>query len=348
MRSLFSDNIFLSFNSSLFYFRFIFFIMALWFIVDNQKQFLFYFTYSGCFALTFVCLDAIFQYFYGYNFFFIETQHSLRISGIFGSELILGSYVSRLFPIFFGLFLFISNPISKKQITFISFLMIISEITVFISGERVALFNVVVFIVGIIIFINEFRSYRIVAVIISLFLIMYLFNTNPMHKTRLIDRTLSQMGFNEVKNLNIFSERHQAHYISAIKMFIDKPIYGQGPNMFRHKCDHKKFKYKNSCSTHPHQTYLELLSELGLLGFIPFFSIFIFLVYKLVSDKLSKIIKYKENKKRLSNTQISLILSIIITLMPILPTTSFFINNWILGIYYLPLGFILSKKISKQ
>ena len=44
--SLSSENIYLSLESSLFYFRFIFFVIAIWFVLKNNKNFLKYFYYS--------------------------------------------------------------------------------------------------------------------------------------------------------------------------------------------------------------------------------------------------------------------------------------------------------------
>ena len=57
-------------------------------------------------------------------------------------------------------------------------------------------------------------------------------------------------------------------------MFFDKPLIGHGPKMFRKLCNDKNFKeivVKKSgeqyygCSSHPHNTYIQLLAETGLI-----------------------------------------------------------------------------------
>ena len=75
-------------------------------------------------------------------------------------------------------------------------------------------------------------------------------------KHRMVDNTI-----NSIKNLQ-FSTYHTDHYKTALNMYNDKKIIGHGPKSFRFKCSDPKYKVsKNSCSTHPHNTYLQLLSE---------------------------------------------------------------------------------------
>ena len=58
-------------------------------------------------------------------------------------------------------------------------------------------------------------------------------------------------------------------------MFLDNKIFGQGPKSFRYLCNDDRFKInKWSCSTHPHNYYIQLLAETGLIGFFTVFLIF--------------------------------------------------------------------------
>ena len=62
------------------------------------------------FTFVILCIDANFQYLTGKNFFGFEPQKTpLRISGMFKDELILGSFLSRLFPLLVGLFFLFFN-----------------------------------------------------------------------------------------------------------------------------------------------------------------------------------------------------------------------------------------------
>ena len=52
-------------------------------------------------------------------------------------------------------------------------------------------------------------------------------------------------------------------------MYLDNLILGVGVKNFRKFCSEEKYiESKLSCATHPHNTYLQLLSETGSIGFI--------------------------------------------------------------------------------
>ena len=70
-----------------------------------------------------------------------------------------------------------------------------------------------------------------------------------------------------------------AHALTALEMFKNNIFLGSGFGSFRFEC-HKYDKIDSlsridRCSTHPHNIYFEILSELGLIGFV-FFLIFLF------------------------------------------------------------------------
>ena len=138
-----------------------------------------------------------------------------------------------------------------------------------------------------------------------------------------------------------FSEHHELHYITAIKMFIDKPILGHGPKLFRKKCALDKYFIENGCSTHPHNTYIQLLSETGFIGFIFIFTIFIYFLYFFFKMFLFN---------KITNKYDSIIyLPVLLSLFPFFPTGSFF-NNWLNVLYYFPIGIMIwkLKELSKN
>ena len=122
-------------------------------------------------------------------------------------------------------------------------------------------------------------------------------------------------------------------------MFIENPMIGVGPKIFRQLCSEEKYNVnEDSCSTHPHNTYIQILAEMGIIGF----SVFIIIPIYLVSKIITHIYQYFRNGIRsLSDYQICLIGCFLLTLWPLAPTLSFF-NNWISVVYYLPIGFFLS------
>ena len=120
---------------------------------------------------------------------------------------------------------------------------------------------------------------------------------------------------------------------------------GGGLKSFRNLCKNDKYKIdKYSCSTHPHNTYLELLSETGIIGFLYILILFLFIIYKSVIHLYIKLFK---QKKLFSDYQICLLSCFVINLWPVIPTGSFF-NNWLSLIYFLPTGFLIQSLNSKK
>ena len=86
---------------------------------------------------------------------------------------------------------------------------------------------------------------------------------------------------------------HGAHYLAAWTIFLENPIIGSGFRTFREVCseDFVNLALVNKtiaphCTTHPHNIYLEALSDTGLVGFIGLlFMIFIF-SNKVIKEKL--------------------------------------------------------------
>ena len=75
----------------------------------------------------------------------------------------------------------------------------------------------------------------------------------------------------------IISRQHHEHYISGIRMFLNNPISGVGVKNFRIFCSEKEYYISDyTCSPHPHSTYIQLLSETGIIGFHCFHMFYIF------------------------------------------------------------------------
>ena len=120
----------------------------------------------------------------------------------------------------------------------------------------------------------------------SILVFSFIFISNsPTLKKRFFDQTFDQVlsNHNQEKKIIFFSIQHESHAISALKMFYDRPILGVGPKNFRYECKKPQYKankdypielYKGkknkdySCSTHPHNFYIQLLSETGIFGII--------------------------------------------------------------------------------
>ena len=148
---------------------------------------------------------------------------------------------------------------------------------------------------------------------------------------------------------NIFTPQHDSLIRTAFNIFLDKPILGHGPKSFRLICKEKKYQVGvKPCDSHPHNFYIQLLAETGIIGFLFLISSFFYVLY--CSFRQLKSIAFKE-KRYLTDYQVCLLAGILITVWPFSPNGSFF-NNWLAITYSLTVGFYLqtiySKKIKKN
>jgi O-antigen ligase len=263
-----------------------------------------------------------------------------RVSSLFGNELILGSYLSRNYPLFFCLFLFFleKNKLSKK-ITIISYIVIIFiPVLVFMSGERSSVFYFFLAAIYILLFYPKKNIFFIF--LFSIFLIgIGTISLDKRFSERIFKQTKIQLTYESEKHkrLNLFSITHEEHYKSAFRIFKDNVLFGAGPKSFRLKCSEEKYIIsKTSCTTHPHNTYMQLLSETGIIGFLFVFSVFIILCINSVKMIYNKYFL----DGHINSDKVCLYASFLITLWPIIPSGNFF-NNWLAVVYYLPVGFFM-------
>ena len=171
-----------------------------------------------------------------------------------------------------------------------------------------------------------------------LFIITSVLTTSYFYKTsssRMYVQTFNQI-FNPNGGIDFFSEDHKAHAITAYNIFKSNIFIGAGPKSFRKICHKPEYNYnEKSCTTHPHNTFLQLLAEVGLIGtLIPIF--FLFVVIKKLFMDFCGIIKIKKY-------EIYFFSSFLISLFPFIPSGNFF-NGWLNIVFYLPLGFYLNYK----
>ena len=332
----------LSFKSSIFYFRFFIFGLAIWYLLDRNKNTPKYFTYSLLFSIVLSIVDGYFQFFFNISLFGIENLNSSRLNLVFNDKLILGGYLSRLFPLALALIIFYMNN-SKKYYYLIVLLLILIDILIYISGERTALGLMILSNIFILTFMKNLKLLRLGSLLLSLIIIYFITINYPNIKERNVDHTINQFNFvsdNDKLSITLLSPEHESLFFTSWNIFIDKPIMGSGVNTFRVVCNNEIYAHNLiSCSTHPHNSYLQIMAETGGLGVI--FLLLIILYF-------SKIIfvhacgSLNKNFKKLNDYQICLIACFFLSLWPFLPTQNLF-NNWINVIYFLPVGFFLKS-----
>ena len=263
------------------------------------------------------------------------------MSSFFGDEKILGSYLSRIWPIFFGLSVIILKK-NNKLFFLLILIFILSEALVFLSGDRTAFFNINLSAIFIILLSKKLFKLRALTLLSTVLLLVVISFINPTAKQRVFDQTLNQMNLlnedeSEQESLYIFSKEHTHHYISAYRMYLDNKILGVGVKNFRKFCsDIRYIESSSSCAPHPHNTYVQILSETGVIGFLFLITVFIyFLKY------VFKHLMLKFNKKYYFNDfEICILSGIAIYLWPFAPTGNVF-NNWLNIAMILNLPFLI-------
>ena len=226
--------------------------------------------------------------------------------------------------------------------------------TIFLTSERTALF--LFFLVSIAYFLVSKRRLVFISLLISMLIL--LFSTNPGHKYKLINFTIKQIQDsydNKQDNVNVkpsfffYSVEHENLIYTSIKIFRENFLFGSGVKTFYQECQNlKKNKSKELltnkrgnklvCSTHPHSTYFQILSDVGIFGFL---IIFIYLSY-IIGTILKMLFKIKKEGRYFLSYYFANI-GMLISLFPLIPSGSFF-NNWICLIITYLFGFWLFLK----
>ncbi len=352
--SIISVDPLLSLKSVVFYFRFILLALAIWYFIDLDNYFIKKFGYFLMAAFIFALTDGYYQFFYDESIFGY-TSKLTRLTLPLNDDLLLGSYISRLFPLIFGLIIF-SHLNSKIHLIASFLLLILCDVLVYLSGERTAFAFLIIATLFIVLFIEKYRKIRFFSLIFSLIIIFFISVYNPEIKTRNIDYTLTQLGIENdnqeqksdittFNKLYLFSEQHHSLINTAFNIFKNNLFFGSGPNSFRVLCDEKQYSYDEySCSTHPHNSLMQILAELGLVGLIFFIIGLFYLIYYFLHFKINKKNSTLSESER--NFKICLFACILITVFPLLPTQNIF-HNWINIIYFLPIGFYLGISHTK-
>ena len=333
--SLFSDHVISSLKSSLFHIRFILFALIFFYLSNRNQKFVEYQLTFLLATLYLLNLDAFLQLFTGKNIlgFELKEAYILRPTSFFADDLKLGSYLAK-----FSLFLLALSFYIKKFIKSSLIIVLFSWVLIYFSGERTSfiLFSLSAITLSLIFskFINKKDlKILIVSVVIALSLLSY--------KTIKEPKYFNKMLINPLKELSIIGEgqllpAHRKHYEITLEIFKENILIGAGPNTFRYECKKIIEQNKNietGCSTHPHNLYLQLLSETGIFGFLIaiYFYLRLFLIF------INNILNIK-NREFKSNIIINTLL--LMTFFPLAPTGNIF-NNWYSITVLFSLGFFL-------
>lgn len=347
---LFSLHFDVSIKKSVGYIRFIFFSYIIIYMCNFIfRERIFHPFEFVSLALVFVCFDTLVQFFFDKDLFGFEVDYNHaygRLSGPFGSEFIIGIYL-----LVFGLsHLFFLEKIKKRKKYFYFFIFCSLGSLIFITGERNAFLTFLIFLV-ILIFLS--KNLRVASMLSMIFLIFFSFSMiqnsmvfynkynvlklpqiskkNEKDKTINIETSKFQKSKKTQNRLDKFESRINnsqwlGHYRGAYEIYLKNKIFGSGFKTFRYEC-HQVSKKNTLCSSHPHNLYFEILSDLGLTGMLIFITFNLIILYNF----------FKKKKYLITSSSIifSLYFSFIFPLKPhgsLLSTNTSFMYWYILSI----------------
>ena len=331
INSPFSTNSSESFFYSLAFIRWPLFAMALsmWLLYDFKSRKIF--LIALLFILSFIIIDVWWQYIFGYDLLGNPGLPDInRLTGPFRDNPVPGIFIARyLFLILYlGYFIkYIQIPI--KNTLFIFIILLLGTLSIYITGERMAL---IIFISGAsIISIGLFLQYKKIRkyILFSLFLIISLLVIAQQAFPKLNDRMIIDLFY---KLSNFSSSDYMLVFKSAYAVWIENPILGTGFHQYRDACIGLGYWGSGGgVCFHPHNISLELLSETGVIGFLLYFILIGSIAYSCIKPLIQK------KDWLLLSLSFSLLF---ISFFPLIGGMSLF-NNWIGSTIWLLVGWVL-------
>ena len=341
-----------TFRSFLFLKYLLLYISIRFFVEKDYINFKLFFI-SCTFASLFVCFDIIYQFSFGKDIFGYEAIPGFRkLGGPFGDELIAGGYIQR-----FSIFSFFLIPLFYKNFSpnilkfFIPILLIVILFGLILSGNRMPLLLFILLVSIIVIFNKQTRKYFITFVSILLIIFSLAFTFNQKVKNNFISfyGQISNMMkiFKKNKDFDNNSSQYLREFASFYDTWLLNKYIGGGIKSFRYYCHIRPNIDKNSkfvCNMHPHNYYLEILTETGLIGFFIVSIIFILILHRTFYKK------YFDNNSTLTNNNIIVpfIFLFIVEIFPLKSTGSFFTTGnatYIFLIIAILIGFANKEKL---
>ena len=298
-----------AFVKSIFNFRFVLLYIIVRNIFEKQLVTIKVLSIISLICTVFLSIDIFLQHLGGLGIF-NNAPFDGRYNGFFEHEAIAGGYIQKFSLIsIFSLFILKKNFFNKFFV--IIFFINILGLGILLSLDRMPY---LIFFLSIFILLIILKNYRVqlfVSLILTIFLFQFFFNNYNIVKNRYLSlaRELELLKIAKLfkkniseksalpKNISKEDDNLKGDYLkiynASLQIFLVNPLLGTGLKSFLYEC--KKLQNNNAknftCSTHPHNIYLEVIVTQGLLGF----TIFIFFIILLISN-IIKTLSIKKNK----------------------------------------------------
>lgn len=254
--------------------------------------------FLSVFCTVFLSFDILLQFIHGKDILGYPEIDG-RYGGVFGKEAIAGSYIQKLSTLAILPFIYLKFKTKINNNFFIIIITITLATGILMTLDRMPFFIYIFSLFLLLILLENFRKILSLSllVIILFFIIMYKNNDKiynrfqPIFKiTQIVNLEIFDLNNKDKNTINKnknFKEKmsqtgieYFSLYNSAFYVFKNSFWIGSGTKSYYIKC-HELNKNKQDllCAPHPHNLYLEILVNQGIIGFIIFF-IFLFFLFK--------------------------------------------------------------------
>ena len=318
-----------------------------------------YFFLSAAFSSLLISIDVIFQYTFGFNIIGLESygQHN---TSFFGDELISGGFIQNFS--FFAILLvsyLLRNNKSYFKIMLLAATICTLCVGIMTSGNRMP---VILFLFGLFLvyfFNKKLRKIILINSIILLAVLGAIISSSNQLKTNfsslygngqetlrvLFERIKASedevMQKEKEQFLNESAERdgHTKIIATGIETWKLHKVFGNGIKAFRVDC--KKIieqQKRGACGNHPHNYHLEILTDLGIVGYVVIIILaFIFILFLVKNNK------FLNGENLASLFLLAAIISLTLEVFPIKSSGSIFSTNNTAYVILMS-GIILSRK----
>ena len=289
---------------SISFFRYFLVLIIVYLLSESDILNFKYFFVSAAFSSVFISLDIIFQYIFGFNIIGLKSVHYreyfFRNAGFFGDEYISGGFIKNFS--FFSILLVAFIFKNKNNISFLLIMLTICIVGmgILFSGNRMPL---ILFIFGLLLIFllnNKLKKVLSVSLIVlfiifgllgsfdknikenfyvyyklSKYTVISLANTYESRKSEVVNYDVPKEDDLLLYDFGSFWPEQTEKYgyaklfNTAIDLWQENKIFGGGIKSFRVKCVKIVERTKNRlCSNHPHNYYLEILTDTGIAGFL--------------------------------------------------------------------------------
>ena len=277
-------------------FRFLCLFIAIKNLIEHKLVNLKFIFILALSCASFLSLDIIYQHINGSDIF---GNHPFdgRYNGTFEHEAIAGSYIQKNFLIAVSVIFLLKTENQNKFLIFFLVSLILG-LGIMLSLDRMPFIVYLFIIILLIIFLKKFRILLIFNLLFIFIIFNFLFNNYEVLQGKYYSLS-NEFNFKKFKNTpdvkidkiekineakneseKFFISGYYKIYKTSYYIWLENPVIGSGTRSFGKMCKNLTINVADiTCSTHPHNIYLESLITRGILGMLIFLTIIIIIFF---------------------------------------------------------------------